>query len=403
MLGRYFKPLLLGTLAISLLAFFVLAFRPQPVPVDLATVIQGPMRVSIDEDGQTRIRDVFVVSAPVTGHLQRIQVEVGDPVIANQTVLARLSPTDPSFLDNRSQQQAEAAVRSAEAALGLAEAELRKARAQHEYARTDLIRARELAADHSISTSELDRFELAASTAAASLDTASAAVKVRQAELANARALILPVASDGSQDAQLALRAPVSGLILRRWQHSEAVVVAGTPLLEIGNPAELEIVVDLLSRDAVQVMDGAAVLISGWGGEKPLQGRVQRIEPFGFTKVSALGIEEQRVNIIIDLVAPHSHWQRLGHGFRVEASIEIWQQPQVLKVPTSALFRQGNDWAVFIVDKDIAKIRTVQIGRNNGQFAQVEGGLTAGNVVVLHPSERIEHGTRIRERAETGL
>lgn len=398
MLGRHFKPLLLTGITLSLLLFFAISFRDEPVPVDLATVTSGPMGVSIDEDGHTRIRNTFTLSAPVTGHLHRIQAEVGDLVVGGESVLAQLSPSDPSFLDQRSQQQAEAAVRSADAALGLAQAELRKARAQHEYTRTDLIRARELAVDNTISPAELERFELAASTAAANLDTSKAAVKVRQAELANAQALLLPLNQNGHRGRQLQLRAPVSGLILRRMQHSEGVVAAGTPLLEIGDPSDLEVVVDLLSRDAVQVRSGAEVVITGWGGDEPLRGRVRRVEPFGFTKVSALGIEEQRVNIIVDLAEPARKWQRLGHGFRVDASIRVWQVDDTLQVPLSALFRQEDDWAVFVDQNGTASIRLIQAGRRNNRFAQVKSGLEAGERVVLHPSERIADGTAIQPR-----
>ncbi len=290
--GRWFKPVVSGLSLLGLLLFFALSFRPRPLPVDLAPVSRGPLAVTLDEDAYTRVRDIYLLSAPVAGQLLRIDAQVGDAVTADASVLARMRPGDPGLLDRRSQQQAEAAVNSAEAALDLARSELRKAHSQAEYARSDLLRARDLAADNSLSPAELEQVELAARTAQAGHQTARAAVRLRQAELANARALLAPRDASGQALARLELRAPVSGRVLRILQRSEGVVAAGTPLLEIGDPAELEIVADLLSRDAVSVPEGAAVRIEGWGGEQALAGRVRRIEPLGHTRVSALGIEE---------------------------------------------------------------------------------------------------------------
>lgn len=396
--GRWFKALVSGLSLLGLLLFFVFSFRPRPLPVDLALVSRGPLTVTLDEDGQTRVRNVYRLSAPVAGHLLRIDADVGDAVSADVSVLARMSPGDPSLLDRRSQQQAEASVKSAEAALDLARAELRKAHSQAEYARSDLVRARDLAADNSLSASELEQVELAARTAQASRETAQAAVRLRQAELANARALLAPLDASGKPLANLELRAPASGRVLRILQRSEGVVAAGTPLLEIGDPTDLEIIADLLSHDAVSVPEGAAVRIEGWGGPSALRGRVRRVEPLGYTRVSALGIEEQRVNVVIDLLSPSREWQRLGHGFRVDVHIEIWQADEVLQVPTGALIRQQGRWAVLVVDAGVARLRLIDIGHQNGRQAQVLDGLTAGEQVILHPSERIEDGARVTAR-----
>lgn len=384
----------------ALLAFFVYAFMPKPVPVDMAQLQRGEMRVAVRDEGYTRVHDVYVVSAPVTGHLLRIEQHVGDAVVAGETVLARLLPTDPGFLDSRSRSQAEATVRSAQAALTLARAERRKAAAQLEFAQAEVERARRMAQQDSISRADLDRAELALKSAEAAQDTAAAAERMRAAELENARAVLISPSKGSSADSKgvVQLVAPINGRILRMLQESENVVSAGTPLVELGDPANMEIVVDLLSRDAVRVKENADVLITGWGGDNTLNGRVRRVEPYGFTKVSALGIEEQRVNIIIDLIDPREQWRSLGHGYRVDAAINLWQGKDVLQVPTGALFRSQGEWAVFRVIDHQAVYTPIRIGQNNGQMAEVVDGLSENDVVVLHPSERIEDGITLENR-----
>ncbi len=394
------KRLLTLGLAAALLLFFVYSFMPKPVPVDMAQVSLGPMQVTVSDEGYTRVHDVYVVSAPITAHLLRIEQHVGDEVVAGETLLARLLPTDPGFLDARSKSQAEATVRSAQAALTLAQAERRKAEAQVEFARADARRARQMAEKDSISKADLDRAELALKTANAALDTARAAEKVRMAELENARAVLITPGKGKASDEKgvVQLVSPISGRVLRLLQESENVVAAGTPLMELGDPAQMEIVVDLLSRDAVKVKANAEVKISGWGGDEALNGRVRRVEPFGFTKISALGIEEQRVNVIIDLTDPRETWADLGHGYRVDAAISIWQGEDILQVPTGALFRQAGEWAVFRVVDGEAVMTPVRLGRNNGQVAQILEGLSQQDIVVLHPSERIEEGVALEAR-----
>ncbi|SDZ80898.1 efflux RND transporter periplasmic adaptor subunit [Microbulbifer marinus] len=383
----------------GLLLFFVYAFLPEPVPVDMDEVRRGPMQVSVSDEGYTRVHDVYVVSAPVTGYLLRIESEVGDVVVANKTRLADLLPLQPQFLDERSRSQAEADIRSAEAALKFAAAERRDAEAKLAFARADAKRARILAKKGHISTVELERFELALDSAEASLDTARAAERMRMGELENARAaLIEPGEVEIKKDDLVRVTSPVSGSVLRISQESERVVPAGTPLLEIGDPEQLEIVVDLLSRDAVKVDKSAPVQITSWGGDSPLHGRVRLVEPFGFTKISALGIEEQRVNVIIDFTDPQEVWSRLGHGYRVDAAIEIWRGDDVVQVPTGALFRHKREWAVFKVVDGRAVRAAVKVGHNNGQTAEILDGLVPGEKVVLHPSERIENGTALTER-----
>lgn len=401
-LRRTFAAILL---ALPVAAALVYAFWPRPVAVDLGEVSRGPMRVTVDHEGWTQVKESYVVSAPVAGQLLRIERRAGDVVTAGETVLAVIRPSDPTFLDVRSRRQAETEVRAAEAAKALAKAELARTRAESAFAGADLERARRLAAGDTISQRALDRAELESETRRAALEAAEAALRVRSFELETAQAsLIEPGLDDAAnRDANccVRVRAPVSGRVLKLIQESASVVAAGTPLLEIGDPQDLEIVVDLLTTDAVRVREGATVSIVGWGGARALQGRVRRIEPYGYTKVSALGIEEQRVNAIIDLTSPADAWRQLAHGYRVETRITVWQADEVLRLPVGALFREGPDWAVFVADDDgRARLVRVEIGHANGVVAEVLGGLAEGVRVLLHPSDRIAEGVRVTPRSE---
>jgi len=382
----------------GLLLFWM--FRPEAVPVDIATVNRGPITVSISDEGETRVKDVFVVSAPVPGLMRRIALKAGDEVLANETIIAQIAPSDPSFLDRRSAGESRAAVRAAEAALTLARAGLRRAEAEYDFAAAELQRYRGLAARNTVSLNDLDAAERRSRTAEAAVEEARASLQVRSFELEQARArLLAPTLARSEDDCDcLNVFSPVSGRVLRVWQESEAVVSSGTPLIEIGNPGKLEIVVDLLSGDAVKIERGQRVLIEAWGGEAPLNGVVRRIEPFGFTKVSALGIEEQRVNVLIDLTDSPARWQRLGHGFRVEPRIILAESDDALKVPRAALFRESGEWAVFINDNGRAQMRKVSLGLENGLEAEILSGVSEGEQVVLQPGERVSPGVRLQER-----
>ena len=289
---------------LGLAVILVWLLGPRPVPVDFATVDRGLLQVSASDEGETRVKEIYVVSAPVTGLMRRIDLEPGDPVVAAETVVARIEPTDPVVLDVRSEAEARAAVQAASASLELARAEVERAEAELEFARSELERFRGLAERDTISESALDDAERRERTATAALAESRAQLSVREFELERAEARLLPASAArerrGGCDC-IDVHSPVNGRVLRRLQQSEAVVTPGTPLMEIGDPREMEIVVDMLSTEAVLVRPGQAVLIEAWGGAEPLNGRVQRVEPFGFTKVSALGIEEQRVNVIVDL------------------------------------------------------------------------------------------------------
>ena len=383
------------------LALFI-AFRPQAVPVDIEVAASGSLVVTVDEEGETRVRDIFVLSAPVAGRMLRIEAEAGDEVIANETVIAEIEPVDPTFLDFRSEAQAQAAIRAAESARTLAQAEVDQAAAELEFARAEVERARELIVDNTISRRELDDAERNHKTAKAAYATTLAGLQVRNFELERARAELLSPAEVRLKRGDcecVPISAPVDGRVLRVLQESEGVVPAGEPLLEIGDPADLEIVVDLLSADAVRVAAGQRVVIEGWGGETPVAGRVRRVEPFGFTKISALGIEEQRVNVIIDFTSPREQWQRLGHGYQVDLRIVLWEGVDVVKLPLTALFRDGDQWAVFVESGGRAQRRHVEIGRRNGLEAEITGGLEVGERVIMHPSDKVIDGIRVTGRA----
>ena len=376
----YLRPRNLIWLGIALAALAALAYalRQPPIPVDLATMSPRP----------------------IAGRMLRIDSEPGDSVVQNQTVLARFRPIDPTFLDVRARRQAEAEVETGQAALNLARAERERAQAELEFAENELVRAQALSQRGNISLRALDRAVTETQTRRAALETAKAALEVRRHELETARAALIGPngPAENANGCCIDLVAPVSGQVLLILQKSEAVVAAGTPLIEIGDPQELEVVVDLLSTDAVSVHEGAEVMIEGWGGDAILAGRVRRIEPFAFTKVSALGIEEQRVNVIVDFADTAPRPLRLGHGYRVEARIVVEARRDVLRVPLGALFRSGDDWTVFVDNEDTAKLRRVDIGRNDGRMAELRNGLAAGERVVLHPGDRVADGARIVPR-----
>jgi HlyD family secretion protein len=388
-------------LALALAVAILWLFRPSPVAVDLMTVVRGPLTVSVSDEGETRVRDMYVVSAPVPGRMRRVDLEAGDTVLADRTLVAQIEPSDPAFLDVRSAAEARAGVDAAAAARTHAEAQVRRAQAELDFALSELKRIRVLASSHTVSENDLDSAERRAKTADAALAEARAEQRVRESEYQVARArLMTPAAGRARTDACdcVSVYSPVSGDVLRVVTESEGVVQSGTPLVEIGDPNKLEVVVDLLSADAVRVQPGQRAIIEAWGGPKPLEGVVRRVEPFGFTKVSALGIEEQRVNVIIDIKEPRQQWQRLGHGYRVEPRIVLWESRDVLKVPLSALFRQGQQWAVFVEQGGRARLRPVEVGHENGLEAEVVSGLEAGERVVLHPGDRVSPGTRLQER-----
>ena len=375
-------------------------FAPAKVPVDLIVVKLAPMEVTINGEGRTQVHDIYTVSAPISGRIRRIEVHAGDAVIAGETLLASIEPSSPQFLDARARAQAEATVKAAEAARSLAQAELDRVQAELTFAKGNLKRAQKLHDNQTISERDYDEAELTAATRSAAVDSAQATLKVRTFELETARAALITPASVVDQHGAccVEVRAPVNGRVLRVLRQSEGVVERASPLLEIGDPTRMEVVVDLLSSDAVRVAQGATAALSGWDGENGVEGKVRRIEPYGFTKISALGIEEQRVNVIIDFTGPKERWAMLGHGFRVDARIREWRGDGVLQVPIGALFRDGEDWAVFLDDDGTAKLTHVTIGHINGRTAEVLTGLDENARVISYPSDRVNDGIAIVAR-----
>jgi HlyD family secretion protein len=377
----------------------VWSLQPEPVPVDLVEVGRGPLYGTVEDEGRTRVRDAYVVSAPVAGRLLRVGYRVGDEILAGTSVLAQLLPSDPGFLDARSRAQAQASVRAAEASRRLANAGVSEAQAQLNYTRTELKRFESLAARGLVSQMELENARLAERRASAGIEAARSALNVREQELQNARMLLADFPSSARDESApvVTIRSPISGRVLRVLQQSESVVTAGIPLLEIGDPAQLEVLVDLLSTDAAQLREGADATISDWGG-KDLRARVRRISPSGFTKISALGVEEQRVTTYLDIVDPHSEWTQLGDGFRVTATMMVWHVDNAVRVPQSALFRNGEEWNVFLARENRAVQRAVKIGRANAMDAELLSGLQPGDRVIAHPSDKISDGVAIEQR-----
>lgn len=388
-------------LAGVLVSALLVLFWPRSLAVDLATVSPGPLVVTVDEEGRTRVRDSFVVSAPLTGRMSRIEASVGDVVTANESVIAEIEPIDPALLDARSLEQARADLKSAQSAEALAKANLARGQAELEFVESELERSRQLRNDRMISVRDLDVAVRNAKTARAAVETLSAALEVSRHDLERARAQLMTPTESASLRQEctcVPVMSSTDGQILQVLRESEGIVTAGEPLVEIGDVKDLEIVVDLLSTDAIKVQPGQRVIIRDWGGNGELDGVVRRVEPFARTKVSALGIEEQRVNVIIDLNSPAQMETGLGHGFQVAISIVLWEADEVLTVPLTALFRDGDAWALYVEQDGRAVMREVALGRKTQLRAQITDGLQAGERIVLYPSDRIIDNTRVTQR-----
>ncbi|MHB9119408.1 MAG: efflux RND transporter periplasmic adaptor subunit [Burkholderiales bacterium] len=372
------------------------AFLPPREVVDVVPVKIAPLQITVDEEGKTRVIDRFSVSAPVAGLMRRIDLKVGDSVKRGQAIAeieARRSPA----LDPRSRAEADSRLAAAGASLKAAEAKLQATAASADLATADLQRSRRLQQAGFVSRALLERAEEADQSAAAARRSARFALDVARYEKETARAAA-GLYGDKGQGETLALRSPVDGRVLKIERQSEGPVAEGQPLLEIGDPRALEVDVEVLSTDAVQLKPGMPVRFERWGGGLALDGKVSRIEPAGFTKISALGVEEQRVHVIADLVSPSAQWQSLGDGFRVEARFILWRGERVLQIPSSALFRDGKSWAVFVAERGRARRRFVEIGQHGGLAAEVRSGLKAGERVIPYPGDRLSDGARIKIR-----
>ncbi len=402
MASSWIKRGLFGLIGAAVIAGGVYALRPLPVPVDTASVDRGALEVTIDEEGKTRIREIFMVSAPVAGTMLRSPLHAGDTVKAGDTVVAVIQPKSPEFLDVRSRRELEAAVAAASAAVSLAEAEVQKATSELRFAERDLERAVALSRTSVISEKAQEQAVLDVDSKKALLAIAEATLELKHQEHKSAQArLIGPetiAASHHNGSCCIEVKAPVSGQVLKVIAESEQIVPSGASLAEVGDPHDLEIIVELLSSAAVQIAPGAEARIENWGGGRSLAAKVTTIEPTGFTKVSALGVEEQRVNVILDLHDPPERWQALGHGFRVFVRIVRWRGDDILRVPLSALFRSANTWAVFRMVGGRALLTPVEIGQRNAHHAEVVSGLGEGDEVILYPSDRVEDDVRVQQR-----
>ncbi|MGD9000025.1 MAG: efflux RND transporter periplasmic adaptor subunit [Granulosicoccaceae bacterium] len=385
--------------AIVLAALLAWGFWPRPLLVEVVGVMRAPMTVTIEEEGRTRVIDRYVIAAPVDGMACRIQLDVGDDIQQDQ-VLMYISPLESQVLDPRSRAEAQARVAAAESALRAAREEARATDAAADLAIKELSRLRPLADQGLISRDAFDQAQTAAQTASAARRSANFRIEVAQYELEAARSVLQYSAATqtGEPPERVAVRAPISGKILKVPHECEGPVRTGEPLLEVGDTSRLEVEVDVLSADAVKIKPGMPVLFERWGGEEALEGVVRGIEPVGFTKISALGVEEQRVLVIVDFTSPSELWQRLGDGYRVEASFVLWQHDNVLQVPASSLFRANGGWAVFAVDGKHARLRDVQVGQRTGLIAQILSGLSEGERVIDHPAEDVEDGSVVKLR-----
>jgi HlyD family secretion protein len=396
--------MLLMLAAAGIAAALVYGFRPQPAAVELAEARLAPLRITVEEEGKTRVTDRYTVSAPVAGFVRRLRFKTGDALTQGQ-VIATLEPLRAGVLDPRSRAESEARVRAAEAAVAAAQERVRAANADVSWAESNLARVRSLAKTGDVSQESLDRAQTEYQRLTAALRSAQFAVEMAKGEWEAARAALQhSAASDGNHaPAELVqVRAPVSGRILSLIRESEGVVAPGQVLMEIANAGSLEVVVEVLSADAVKIAPGMRVLFERWGGPKPLEGRVRMVEPTAFTKISALGVEEQRVRVVVDFTSPRTDWVRLGDGYRVEAAFVLWENPAVLQVPASALFRVGDGWAVFVVQDGKAVRRAVDVGHRNGIAAEITSGISPGEKVILHPDDSVAEGKPVIERRVTG-
>jgi HlyD family secretion protein len=388
------------TLAVVAVSLLVFAFIPEKLKVDMISVEKGELIISVEGEGKTRIHDIYTIYTPIDGRVTRIESNAGDIVVAGKTIIANMYPANPTFLDKRSEIQAKADVNGAKAALSLASSRVRQVQAQLKFDQSEYERAQELFNKNMISIAALERAEIILTMQQSEENTAIANKALMASRLKAAEAKLLQPDALGetqSEVCQICIYSPVDGQVLRILHKSESIVPVGTALVEIGDPKDLEVNIEMLSTNAVKINIGDNALIKRWGGTEDLTARVKLIEPSGFTKISALGVEEQRVNVILSLTAPYEKWQSLGDAFRVEADIITDHAKEVNKVPLSALFRLNGDWSVFKVVDGKVQLQTVTIGKRNNFFAEIIQGLTVGEQVIVHPNNSIKPGLSVEQ------
>jgi HlyD family secretion protein len=397
-LVKWIKRGMLIAFLLAVVGMVVVAWMPKPTPVETAEALTGELVVTVSEDGRTRVKDRYIVSAPLAGNLARIELRAGDDVEAGD-VIARIVPLTTPLMDTRTKDQAEAQVAASEAGTKQARAQIERAKAALELAKQEADRMKPLVEQGIEPRATLEVAELDMRTRAAELTSAQFAARVAEHQLEMSKSALGRMNGKKGDEPgeQLEVTSPISGRVLKVIQQSEGVAMAGAPLIELGDPAALEIVVDVLTRDAVQIEHGAPATIERWGGDA-LRANVRLVEPSAFTRLSSLGVEEQRVNAVLDLEQPYEEWTALGDGYRVEAKITIWRADDVLKVPASALFRHDEGWAVFTVRDGLATMASVEIGQRNGLEAQIDSGLARGDRVILHPSDAVSEGVEVSWR-----
>lgn len=379
---RAWLPYVGGVLLLGLIGA---GFWPKPAPVETTLLAAGPLRTTVSEEGRTRIRQRYVVSAPVMGHVRRIDLKVGSRIESTNVVVAVIDPVRPTLLDARSRHLAEARRESVLA-------KLESARARHRFQSRELARVQALHREKTVSVQELERAEWGETAAARELAVAESGLKEVEAELAEFGVLD----SKEVERPAVMVRAPSVGQVLKVYEESSRTVAVGAPLLEVGDSGDLEVIIEVLSRDAAMIQPGTDVELEQWGGKVPLNAKVRLIEPRAFTKVSALGVEEQRVYVVADLLTPSSERKNLGDQFRVEARIITWQSAKVLKAPAGALFRMGDRWACYVLSNGRSVLRTVRVGHSSGVETEILEGLKEGEEVILYPGDRVKDGTRVR-------
>jgi HlyD family secretion protein len=395
---RILRAVIWVLLGLGAAAALAAAFWPEPVRVEIASVTRGPLVVAVEGDGRTRIKERFILSAPVTGQMPRIELHPGDRVTLGST-LVEIAPTEPPLLDDRTRAQAEAQVKLAVAGRAQSNAREGMTEATLEFARSELARVQTLVERGAANRLALEEAQLRLRTADADRQSARFGAQIAhyQVDVAQAALSRLTGARRGGA-ARVVVCAPIEGVVLRVMHESEGPVQAGAALLEIGDPAALEVVVDLLSMDAVAVQPGAEVRIDQWGGDQVLEASVRLVEPSAFTKVSALGIEEQRVNVVADFESPREAYRALGDGFRAHAQIVIWERQDAVKVPMSALFRVRDGWVVFVVAEGRARLRAVTMGRRGRNEVEVLDGVAEGDRIIMHPGDQVVDGVRVVAR-----
>jgi HlyD family secretion protein len=389
-------PWFFGLVLVSLIGW---GLWPKPVVVETGLAMRAPLTVYVSEEGKTRVRNRYGVAAPVAGKMRRVALKPGDVVVAGETLITSIEAVAPVLLDSRARLQAEAVVAMHEASRKRAEASLEAARAALKVAEAERDRVRSVQTEGTVSASDRDRIEAEASIKGAELRAMEFSLQVIDHELAQSRA-VLQRPDSHTQGNLVEVRSPVSGVVLGVMQESETIVSPGMPILEVGDPDDLEIEAEILSRDAVTIQSGDAVEIEQWGGDVPLKGRVRRVEPSAFTKISALGVEEQRVYVLADLVDAPAAAKALGDRYRVEVKVAVWHSDDVLVVPSGALFREGNDWKTFIYQDGVARLAKVEAGHTDGRHTEILAGLKPGDKLLQHPPDTVKDGISVVERGQ---